>query len=66
MDLFNNQVGRDKYVYLSQNGFSGSFFKETLLLGLRNQYVPNGELRQIAPLGPNSEIISTSQLVPTN
>ncbi|MCC6307428.1 MAG: hypothetical protein IT248_02965 [Chitinophagaceae bacterium] len=66
MDLFNNQYGRNLFVELSQNGMGGHFFKESVILLLKNIRIPNGELRKIAPLGPNSEILPSSQLVPTD
>jgi len=66
MDLFNNQYGRDLFVTLSQNGLAGHGFKELVNGLLRNHKIPNGELKRLSPLGPNSEIILTTQLVPTN
>ncbi len=66
MDLFNNQFGRNLFVSLSQNGQAGHFFKETVNILLRNHKIPNGELKRLSPLGPNSEILLTTQLVPTN
>jgi len=66
MDLFNNQVGRDQFVYLQTQGQVGHFFKEALVINLM-QKVQNGELRRLDPLDANSQIIpGVTQLVPTN
>lgn len=66
MDLRNNQIGRDLWVLLSQNGAGGFPFKTILTDILKDQKIPNGELWRISPLGPNGEILSGAILVPTN
>ncbi len=66
MDLFNNQAGRDQFVYLQSQGQAGHFFKEGLVISLM-QKVQNGELRRLDPLDINDQIIpGVTQLVPTN
>lgn len=66
MDLFNNQVGRDQFVYLQNQGQAGHFFKEALVISLM-QKVQNGELQRLDPLDVNSQIIpGVTQLVSTN
>lgn len=66
MDLFNNQVGRDLYLYLLSQGLTGDFYKESLILTLI-QKISNGDLRKLDPLDSSDQIIpGITQLVPTN
>lgn len=66
MDLRNNQIGRDLFVWLQQNGLDGHFFREALAIKL-GQMMDNGELWHLKPLGPNGEIIpGMTILVPVN
>ena len=66
MDLFNNQVGRNLYSSLLQDGYGGALFKPTLVVLLSSHLVPTGQLRKIYPLGPDIEILQNSILIPTD
>ncbi|QGY45265.1 hypothetical protein GM418_16775 [Maribellus comscasis] len=58
MDLFNNEVGREKYKY-----FRGHYSSlESCILDALN----NGELRYLSNLAPDGKATNRSQLTPTN
>tara|TARA_R110002167_G_scaffold230458_3_gene435677 strand:- start:692 stop:982 length:291 start_codon:yes stop_codon:yes gene_type:complete len=58
MDLFNNEVGRNRYNFLS-DGFSS--LEQSILESLNT-----GQLRYLNNLDFNSQATNNSQLIPTN
>lgn len=58
MDLFNNQAGRDAYMYLLKNDMVNSFYREIATLYIINYLMPEGKLRILNSTG--------SALIPTN
>ncbi len=59
MDLFNNNVGHES---ISGNGS----LSLSQLANLIYQKLLNGDLRYLSPLGPNGQLLSNSQIIPTN
>jgi hypothetical protein len=66
MDLKNNHIGRDLFVWLHQLGFDVDYFREILAIKLA-QMMDNGELWHLSPLGPKGEVIpGVTELVRVN
>lgn len=56
MDLSNNQFGRDLFVSMNSQGQAGHFFKEGLIIALRERII-NGDLKQLSPLDMYGAVI---------
>lgn len=66
MDLRNNQVGRNVYLFVLSLNLTSHFFDAGLQIKI-NEMMQNGELWYLSPLQPNGQIIpGVTQLIPTN
>jgi hypothetical protein len=66
MDLRNNQIGRDLFRYLQQQGLAGHFYRESVLIRL-NIMMGNGDLWHLRPLAFDGSVIpGVTELVNVN